>query len=264
MAIDSRGFLDRAGILHGGGAAESTSGGLRRGAAVTAPARPAIGLLMLETRFPRPAGDVGNPNTFDFPLLVERVPGARVDRVIDARARGLLGPFVAAGRRLVERGAVAIGTSCGFLVLHQRALAAALPVPVATSSLLQLPWVQATLPPGARCGVVTFDARALGAEHLEAAGAPADTPVAGLRAGDTLRRAIAGDAARIDLGRARAEVVAAAQRLVERHPEVGAIVLECTNLPPYRAAIRAATGRPVFDGNTLLAWLWSAFAMERR
>ncbi len=45
--------------------------------------------------------------------------------------------------------------------LFQRELAAAVAVPVATSALMQIPWVQATLPPGQRVGVITVSAPSL-------------------------------------------------------------------------------------------------------
>jgi hypothetical protein len=228
------------------------------------PMAPFVGLLRLETRFPRPIGDIGNPNGFDFPVRTVVVRGATATRAVRDGAAGLLGPFVAAGRRLVDAGAVAVGTSCGFLAPMQRELAAALPVPVATSALLQVAWAAPLLAPGRRVGVITIDARALGPRHLQAAGAPADTPIAGLPADGELATAIFGDRDRLDRGRALKEVVAAGRRLVADHPEVGAIVLECTNLPPYRNALAAATGLPVLDCNTLLEWLWRATGRGRQ
>jgi hypothetical protein len=224
---------------------------------------PAIGVLMLETRFARPVGDIGNRNGFDFPLLFETVRGAAVERVVRGRAEGLLAPFVAAGRRLVARGAGAIATSCGFLAIHQRALAGALPVPVAASSLLQVPWVNALLPPGRCCGVITFDADALDGAHLAAAGAPADTPVAGMPRGGALQSAVLDDTP-LDLARVRGEAVGAARALLRRHPDVAALVLECTNLPPYSSAIRQACGVPVYDARNLLEWLWRGLAPATR
>ncbi len=95
------------------------------------------------------------------------------------RAEGLLQPFLDAAADLVAHGVAAITTNCGFLSLFQRELAAHVGVPVATSALMQVPWVQATLPPGRRVGVVTISAGSLTAAHLEAAGAPADTPMVG-------------------------------------------------------------------------------------
>jgi len=217
-----------------------------------------IGVLMLDTGFPRPVGDIGNPETFRFPVIYERVPGASAQRVVHGRAEGLLEPFVTAGLRLVDRGAAAIATSCGFLVLFQHELARRLPVPVAASSLLQVAWVEPLLPQGRRCGVITFDASALKPEHLCAAGARGDTPVAGMPAGGALQRAVLENASEMDVDAVRTEVLAVAGRMLRAAPEVGALVLECTNLPPYADDLRARYGLPVFDSTTLLEWLWQS------
>ncbi len=200
---------------------------------------------MLDTRFPRVVGDIGNPATFDFPVRYRTVRGASPQRVVRERDPALLQPFIDAGRALIGAGATAITTSCGFLVLFQRELQAALPVPVWTSSLLQL--AEST---GA--GVVTVDAAALSADHLRAAGAPPDTPIEGLAAGCAFQRTLLNDEATLDLAGARTETVAAAMRLIARHPRLSTIVLECTNMPPYADAVRAATGRAVLDITTLL------------
>ncbi len=217
------------------------------------PATPFLGVLMLETRFPRPVGDIGNPSTFDFPVRHAVVRGASARRVVQAGDPGLLEPFVAAARALVAEGAAAIATSCGFLVLYQAALAKALPVPVWSSSLLLVPEVQAALPPGRRVGIVTVDAQALGAAHLVAAGADPQVPVEGLAPGCAFQRALLDDAPAFDAADAEAATVAAAQNLLRRHPEVEAIVLECTNMPPYADAVRRTTGRAVHDATSLLA-----------
>ena len=212
-----------------------------------------LGVLMLDTRFPRVVGDIGNPATFGFPVRYATVRGASPQRVVREGAADLLAPFIAAGRGLVHAGATAITTSCGFLILFQRELQAALPVPVWTSSLLLLPELRAGLPPGRTVGVVTVDAKALGAEHLRCAQAPGDTPIEGLAPGCAFQRTLLEDRADLDVDAARHATVAAALRLVARHPEVAAIVLECTNMPPYADAVRAATGRPVHDITSLVA-----------
>ena len=89
--------------------------------------------------------------------------------------------------------------------------------------------------------------------RLAAVGAPVDTPIEGLAIDSAFRRTLLDNCTELDADEARQATVAAALRLVERHPEVGAIVLECTNMPPYAAAVRAATGRPVHDITTLIA-----------
>src|SRR5215218_2214397 len=129
-----------------------------------------LGILMLEARFPRIPGDMGNAGTWPFPVLYRVVRGASPERVVLQGALGLLPDFIAAAEDLVAQGAEAITTNCGFLALFQREIAAAVGVPVATSSLLQVPWVQATLPPGKRVGLVTVSGSSLTPAHLAGAG----------------------------------------------------------------------------------------------
>ncbi|MGH7921080.1 MAG: aspartate/glutamate racemase family protein, partial [Candidatus Dormibacteraceae bacterium] len=159
---------------------------------------------------------------------------------------------------LERAGVGAITTSCGFLVLYQRQIQEALRIPFLSSSLLQVPWVASTLPPGRRVGVLTIEHASLTADHLAAAGIPAELGVAVLGMDEVPGRyfvdVVLGDRLELDVARARAEHVAAAKTLRERHPDLGAIVLECTNMPPYREAVRQATGLPVFDLTTLIGW----------
>ena len=149
-----------------------------------------VGILMLETRFPRIAGDVGNAATWPFPVLYRVVRGASPDRVVRRGADGLLDAFVEAGRELVRAGAEGLTTSCGFLALHQADLARACGVPVAASSLMQAPAVEALLPPGRRAGILTVSRASLTARHLALAGVPPDAPVAGTDGGAEFTRVI--------------------------------------------------------------------------
>jgi len=208
-----------------------------------------LGVLMLATRFPRIAGDIGHPASLPFPVRYRVVAGASPQRVVRERDPALLQPFIDAGRALADEGVAAITTSCGFLVLFQEALQAALPVPVWTSSLLLLSELQRAAP----AGIVTVDAASLGVDHLRAAGAAADTPIEGLAPDCAFQRTLLNDEPELDVDAARAATVAAALRLVERHPEIESIVLECTNMPPYADAVRAATGRTVHHLVGLLA-----------
>jgi hypothetical protein len=211
-----------------------------------------VGVLMLDTRFARFPGDIGNPPAREQPVIHERVPGATVDKVVPARAPPLIDDFVAAGERLIARGATAITTGCGFLVLNQAELAARLAVPVATSALLLIPTVLRLLPAGKRLGVLTFSAENLTPAHFAASGAPADLPVEGVVRGGTFQKAIYEEPCDDGIAAREEEVVAAARRLVARAPDVGAILFECTNFPPHRAAVEAATGLPVYDIWTLV------------
>lgn len=214
-----------------------------------------LGILMLEARFPRIPGDMGNALTWPFPVLYRVVRGATPERVVLEGAAGLLPAFLDAAAELVDQGAEAITTNCGFLSLFQRELAAHVRVPVATSALMQVPWVQAVLPPGRRVGVITVSAGSLTPRHLEAAGVSLDTPVEGTESGrEFFRVLIRGEKQDMDVDLACADILEAGRRLVGGHPEVAAVVLECTNMPPYAAALREALGVPVYDVYSLVSW----------
>jgi len=213
---------------------------------------PTLGVLMLDTRFPRVVGDIGHPGTFAFPVRYATVRGASPRRVVVERDPRLVAPFVAAARELEDEGVAAIATSCGFLAVFQRELAASVAVPMWTSSLLLVAELEAGLAAGERVGVVTADAASLTADHLRAVGARDDTPIEGLALDSRFRATLLDDLDTLDEGEARRATVAAAERLVERRPDVRAIVLECTNLPPYADAVRDATGLPVHDITTLV------------
>ncbi|NDZ18250.1 hypothetical protein C7T35_12270 [Variovorax sp. WS11] len=213
-----------------------------------------LGVLMLDTRFPRPPGDIGNPETFrraGIPVRFVTIEGASPKRIVEEADPSLMKPFVDAAIRLVEEGASMITTSCGFLAAWQLAMAAAVPVPVVTSSILQCRSF-------AKPGIVTFDAASLHPHILDAAGVPQGTPVQGVRAGCEFHRRILGNEAQMDFTQAEQDVVEAAVALVTRCPWVEDLVMECTNMPPYREAVARSTGRAVHDIETLVLSTWAA------
>ncbi len=222
-----------------------------------------VGILMLDARFPRIPGDMGNAATWDFPVHYRIVRGASPDLVVRQGAPGLLPAFIDAARELVADGVDGITTNCGFLSLMQAELQAAVPVPVATSSLMQVGLVNALLPPGKRAGVLTISAGSLTEEHLCAAGVPAGTPIGTTEGGAEFTRAILGNEEELDVDAARADNVAAAEAMVADHPDLGALVLECTNMVPYAADIRAATGLPVFSIESFVTWFHSGLGPRR-
>ncbi len=200
---------------------------------------------MLDTAFPRPVGDVGNPRSWPFPVIYHLVPGATARRVVDGDVAPLLDAFADGAEALVQRGAVGLITSCGFLARWQRVLAARVSVPLMASSLVLLPALAASLAPGRQVGVLTYNAAALTAAHLEAAGGDPATPVVGLPPEGAFHAMIE-RGGRYDAAMLRAEVLAAGLSLTDRG-DIDAILLECTNLPPFSAALREVTGLPVHD-----------------
>ncbi len=213
-----------------------------------------LGILMLESRFPRIPGDVGNASTWDFPVHYKVVKGASPDKVVRRGAEGLLEAFISAGQELIDMGVDGISTNCGFMTLLQAEMSQALSVPVAASSLMQVPMVQATLPPGKRVGIITISESTLSDAHLASANLPLDTPVIGTDAGEEFTRAILDDEPYLDTVQSERDIIAAGKTLLDRHPEVGSVVLECTNMVPYAAALQRELALPVYSIYNLLCW----------
>ena len=210
-----------------------------------------IGVLCLETAFTKIPGHIRNPVTFDFPVMYRVVSGATPERVVTQGDPALLEPFADAARSLAADGAAAITTGCGFLVLFQQQLAAAVGVPVYTSSLIQLPMVAAMLRPDQTTGLLVARKEALTRAHLAAVGAQ-DVPVrvAGMAGRPEFGEVILeGRRTVLDVDRLRAEVLAEAAQLAV--PDLGALVIECTDLVPFAADLQELLRVPVFDIVTL-------------
>jgi len=218
-----------------------------------------LGILRLDTRFPRIYGDAGNSATWPFPVRIRTVAGADPERVVRGRAEGLVDAFVEAGRALADEGVCGITTTCGFLCLHQKTIAEALPVPFASSSLLQFPLAAQLVAPRT-VGILTIDRASLTPAHLAAAGIPADVAVASLAPDAHLSRVLLGGERALDPAAACADMLAAAEGLVARHPRIGAIVLECANMPPYASALAERFRVPVYDWYSLVSWLVGGLA----
>jgi Asp/Glu/hydantoin racemase len=213
-----------------------------------------LGMMMMDTRFPRVWGDIGNARTWPFPVTYRVVRGATPDRLATADPdMSLLDPFIEVVRDLETDGVPAILTSCGFLAAFQRELAEAASVPVFSSSLLQVPLAAQAIGRSRRVGIMT--ARAVLTErHFSGVGFSSDDiPVVQVAPADDshFNATFVGDAPEADPEVLDAEIGELAKRLVAEHADVGAIVLECANLAPFAPTVRRVTGLPVFDLYTL-------------
>ena len=222
-----------------------------------------VGILMVKSTFRRYHGDVGNARTFDFPVQYRIVEDAVPSRMTELHSSSLLEPFKKAADELIEAGVDGITTTCGFLSIYQRELADHCSVPVATSSLLQVPMVERMLPTGKRVGILTYNGEVLNGPYLDAVGIAQDTPVVGLPQSSNFVRWIKEGDNSVTFDTLREEVVAAAERMVAENPDVGAIVNECTNLAPFTRDIHERLGVPVFDVITMINAFHAAICPPR-
>ena len=223
----------------------------------------AIGILVLDLWYPLLPGNVANASTYDFPVLYERLEGATGEMIFRADP-ALLEMIVEGGRKLEKQGARAIIGVCGYFASYQQEASAALDAPVFLSSLLQAPLVAHSLKPGQKVGIVCADSESLTADTLGACGiTDLSTVVVAGAQNLTEFKNIIRSTGRFNSAQIERELVGLAQELVAEHPEVGAILLECSDMPPYAWAIQNAVRRPVFDYVTLIRWVHSTVVRRR-
>lgn len=215
----------------------------------------------MDTDFTKIPGHIRNRSTFDFPVRYRVIEGATPERLVTNADPSLLDPFIQAAKELEAAGVSAITSACGFLVIFQKELADAVNVPLYSSSLIQLPMVARMIRSGRRVGLLVARQRSLTRRHLAAIGAE-DVPVAiaGMEDQPEFREVILeGRRAELDAGRLEREVVTVVDRLARDNADLGALVIECTDLVPFAHGIQARLGLPVFDIVTLTDMVYRSF-----
>lgn len=211
-----------------------------------------MGLLQLEEL----PGNSTNPKSYPFEVKMVEVPGACTETIITHPSKEVLQRMIEIGKELVEKeGIKAITGSCGFDAIFQKELSEALPVPVFMSSLMQVPFAQTIAGPNKSIGVITANGASLTKEHLAYANITDDSNVfiMGMEKCPEWNKIFANEDERVDMDIVNNEVLSVAKQGKKDHPDLGAIVLECTDLPPYAAAIRKELDVPVFDFNSMMA-----------
>ena len=213
-----------------------------------------IGILLIDCRTPFIPGDVGNASSYRFPVLYRTVPDVTLERLIEEGDLSLTGKVIETARELEAAGVRAITSDCGYMMHFQEQVAAAVSIPVMLSSLLQVPFMASLLGPDQAVGIICANKRRLTRELLDVAAPNVRNAIhiAGLENCPNFRGPILDETDTLDSDAIEAEVVAAAEALCAEHPAIGAILLECSNLPPYAHAVQARTGRPVFDFLTMI------------
>jgi hypothetical protein len=223
-----------------------------------------IGILMLDTAFPRIPGDIGNALTYRFPVRYKIVKGAQPEKIMGhSPEKHLLDPFIQAAKELEAEGVKAITTSCGFLSRFQAEIAGAVNVPVFTSALMLVPLVHAMLGGCRSIGIFTERAQYMNEEHFRSVGwSSRDIPVVvrGMKEDAVFPSIFIGNKNSLDTNILRAEMQVMAEEFIAQNPQAGAIVLECTNMGPFSRLIAEVTGIPVFGINALASLVQQAIS----
>lgn len=212
-----------------------------------------IGVIMLDTIFPRITGDIGNLGTFSFPVRYKVVRGATPKRLVYEADPNLLKPFIEAAQELEKEGVKAITTSCGFLAIFHQEMVNAVDIPVLSSSLLEVHIAHAMISRNRKVGVLTANAKALTKRHFAGVGIHnIPLSVMGMENAREFTETFIEGKLRPNFAKIRQEVVSAAEKLSKLHGDIGALVLECANMPPYAKDIQKVLKVPVFDVVTLI------------
>lgn len=224
----------------------------------------AIGILMLDCRLPFIPGDVGNAATYSYPVVYRTVPGLSTAVCLNG-APEFADAAVAAARALEAEGVRGISSDCGFMLQFQDAVREAVRIPVCLSSLLQLPMVGRTLDPARPIAVITADSSNLTPDFLARAGVSIKNPliIRGMQDKPEFKTAVFDEKGTLDSDLITAETVEVVSQIKAEHPDLGAVILECSMLPPYAKAVQDAVGLPVYDFVTMIDYLQSATHQKR-
>jgi len=217
-----------------------------------------IGILILDATYPCIPGNVGNASTFPFPVRYKVVKEASIERLIKQKDITLLEPFIDAAIELQEEGVKAITGACGFMALFQREVSDAVDVPVFLSSLLQIPFIYQIKKQ--KIGIITADSKSLTPEHFSSVGVNKEIPllISGMEDQKEFREAILEEKGTLDSDLIEREVVGVTKKLITENPDIGALVLECSDLPPYAHAIQKEVNLPIFDFTTMIQYVHTA------
>lgn len=209
-------------------------------------------------------GSTTNKESYDFPVLLKRVKGANAETIVLNPSEEVLNKMIFAMESMInEDNVCAIATSCGFNAIHQARLAEAVNVPVFTSSLMQVPFVKRMLKKDQCIGILTARAQSLTKMHFSEVGVTNDIAldVAGvenLPEWGKLLKTSDEEEIDIDISKIESEICSLSIEMIKKNPQIGAFVLECTDMPPFSSQIRAITKLPVFDFITMAHYVYSS------
>lgn len=217
-----------------------------------------IGIIVLEARYPCIPGNVANASTFDFPVRYESADGGSIEGLLGKHDESMLDGFIAAAQRLEAAGVKAITGACGFMALFQDQVQQAVTVPVLLTSLLQIPFIRQIT--GKRVGVITANNKSLGRMDLTGLRIQnSDFVSIGLEDSRAFSSGVLEESGTLDSQGIEEEVVSQTRRLLDENPDIGAILLECSDLPPYSHRLQREFGLPVFDYITMIRHAASTF-----
>jgi hypothetical protein len=226
-----------------------------------------LGIIILDDVYPGFPGDVRNASAFPFPIQYEIAEGVDIWALVhEADKSPCREPILRAAKKLEKMGCRAIAAECGYFAYFQREVAAHVDVPVFMSSLLQVSWAQQLIGPAKVVGILVAREKRLTDAHLEAVGIRPGSNYVITGAEDDNRcpefthlwyKPERTDPPGAIYDKAEAEFLKVAVDFYHAHPNMGAMMLECTGMQPFARAIQREIDVPIFSWGTLLDYAYS-------
>ncbi len=226
-----------------------------------------LGIIILDDVYPGFPGDVRNASAYPFPVQYEIVEGVDIVALVDQEDKSpCLEPIKRAAKKLEKMGCRAIAAECGYFAYFQQEITGCVDVPVFMSSLLQVPWAQQLIGPDNVVGILVARQKFMTAAHLNAVGIQSGSNYVLAGAMEDGRcsefdhlwiESLRPDPPEAYYDKAEKEFVQVAVEFYEAHPDMGAMVLECTGMQPFARAIQHKIDIPIFSWGTLLDYAYS-------
>ena len=226
-----------------------------------------LGIIILDDVYPGFPGDVRNASAYPFPIQYEIAEGVDIQALVWAEDKApCLEPIRRAAKKLERMGCRAIAAECGYFAYFQKDIAGYVDVPVFMSSLLQVPLAQRLIGPDKVVGILVAERKYVTPEHLEAVGIRLGSNYIVAGAADDYDcpefEHLWSDSNRTNppgaiYDEAEKDFVHAAVDFYRAHPNMGALMLECTGFQPFARAAQREIDIPVFSWGTLLDYAYS-------
>jgi len=216
----------------------------------------AIGILAIDIWYPLVPGNIVNATTYDFPVVYKILQGATIEQILSGDP-ALLPLVFEAGQELINQGVRAIVGACGSFAYYQKEAANAFQVPTYLSTILQVPLILQGLIAGQKLGILCASEAALNQRVFEQCGI---TDLSRLQIFGAMHlpefQRLARCEGQFNSAKLELELVDLVKERVGNNPEIGALLIQCSDMPPYASAIQNAIQKPVFDMTTLIEWVY--------
>jgi len=227
-----------------------------------------IGVLVMDLWYPKVPGNVANSCTYDYPVSFKVISQEDCNtwELMKGDPR-VLEPIIEKLREFEREGVRAVACACGYFARFQKELAASVNIPIWTSSLIQLPWIKIGLKDDQKIGIICAIEELADGNLFNAIGIEADRLVIKGMSKNMDKMSgfegIMNNAGPLDNGLLADQMAALAREMVEQHPEIGAFLIECSDLCPYSLDVQKAVSLPVFDFITMINWMHQGVSQKR-